>query len=172
MRIYAVIANGMIGPSGRSSSLNEWRKRDDWSEWKGGWITSNAEWKRGDTGSGSWWNSSLCSRSNVNHVWKRDHSDEAGNTNEYTTRIKPWVEALRLLDDMYWKAFVPDVITYNAAISACGKGQQPQRALHLLAHMEVHGLVPNVITINAAISACEKGQQPEQALQLQAPRTR
>ena len=58
------------------------------------------------------------------------------------------------------------MITYNAAVSACEKGQQPQQALHLLQDMQLRGLVPNVITYSAAISACEKGQKPQQALHL------
>ena len=58
------------------------------------------------------------------------------------------------------------MITYNAAISACEKGQQPQQALQFLNQMQHRGLLPNVITYNATISACEKGQQPQQALQL------
>ncbi len=61
---------------------------------------------------------------------------------------------------------VPNVITYNAAISACEKGEQWQKALGILAVMPEAGLVPNVITYNAAISACEKGQQWQQALGL------
>ena len=61
---------------------------------------------------------------------------------------------------------MPNVITYNAAISACEKGQRPQEALHLLQELQLRGLLPNVITYNAAISACEKGRMPQQALNL------
>ena len=59
---------------------------------------------------------------------------------------------------MLLRGLLPTVITYNAAISACEKGQKPQRALHLLQEMLLRGLLPNVITYNAAISVCEKGQ--------------
>ena len=58
------------------------------------------------------------------------------------------------------------MITYNAAISACEKGQKPQQALHLLQELQLRGLLPDVITYSAAISACEKGQEPQQALLL------
>ena len=49
--------------------------------------------------------------------------------------------------------------TYNAAISACEKGQKPQPALHMLQKLQLRGLRPDVIPYNAAISACEKGQK-------------
>ena len=58
------------------------------------------------------------------------------------------------------------MITYNAAISACEKGQKPQQALQLLLELPLRGLLPDVITYSAAISACEKGQKPQQALHL------
>ena len=51
---------------------------------------------------------------------------------------------------------MPKVITYNAAISACEKGQKPHQALHLLQELQLRGLLPNVIPYSAAISACEK----------------
>jgi pentatricopeptide repeat protein len=58
----------------------------------------------------------------------------------------------------------PNVITMNAAISACEKGGQWKKALALLDSMPDLGLQPNVITMNAAISACEKSGQWEKAL--------
>ena len=57
-----------------------------------------------------------------------------------------------------------NVISYNAAISACEKGSQWQEALELLAEMQAQGLEPNVISYSAAISACEKGEQWEKSL--------
>lgn len=43
-----------------------------------------------------------------------------------------WVEALGLLDLMDHYGAVPDVVTFGAAISACAKGGQWQKALTLL----------------------------------------
>ena len=55
------------------------------------------------------------------------------------------------------RGLLPNVFTYNAAISACEKGQMPQQALHLLREMQLRGLMPIVITYSAANSAYEKG---------------
>ena len=64
---------------------------------------------------------------------------------------------MHLLGEMQHRDIVPDVITYNAWISACVKGQQSQLALRLLDEMRHRDLVPNVITYSASISACVKG---------------
>ena len=61
---------------------------------------------------------------------------------------------------------VPKVITYNALISACEKGKQPERVMELFEAMNHKGVVPDVITYSAVISACEKGKQPERALEV------
>ena len=61
---------------------------------------------------------------------------------------------------------VPDIITYNALISACENGNQPERALELFEAMQRQCMVPNIITYNVLISTCEKCQQPERALEL------
>ena len=50
-----------------------------------------------------------------------------------------------------------NVIGFNAAISACGKGGQWQRALSLLDDMRKAGATMDVISFSAAVSACEKG---------------
>ena len=51
--------------------------------------------------------------------------------------------------------------TYNALISACEKGKQPEQALKVFEALMQQGVVPNEITYNTLISACEEGQQPE-----------
>ena len=54
---------------------------------------------------------------------------------------------------MRQKSLEPNVITYNAAISACEKAKQAEKALELLEEMRQGGLKPDVITYSAAISA-------------------
>jgi pentatricopeptide repeat domain-containing protein 1 len=61
---------------------------------------------------------------------------------------------------------MPNVITYNALISACEKGKQPERALEVFEAMQRQGVVPGVITYSALISACGKGKQPAWALEV------
>lgn len=59
-----------------------------------------------------------------------------------------------------------NIITYSAAISACGRGQEWQHALRLLTQLWEWHLEANVITYNAGITACEKGSQWHIALKL------
>ena len=62
---------------------------------------------------------------------------------------------------MQFRGLRRTVTTYNAAISACEKGQKPQQALHMLQDLQLRGLLRTVITYNAASSASEKGQKPQ-----------
>ena len=59
-----------------------------------------------------------------------------------------------------------DVFSFSAAISACEKGGQWERALSLLDEMRERGVTPDVISFNAVISACEKAGKWERALWL------
>ena len=56
------------------------------------------------------------------------------------------------------------LISYNAAISACRKGKQPDKTVELFEDMLRKGLEPNRISCNAVISAREKGKQPTRPL--------
>ena len=67
---------------------------------------------------------------------------------------------------MKQQGVVPNVITYNALISACEKGKQPRRTIEILQAMQGQGLVPNVITYSALISACGKGKKPKRVLEV------
>ncbi|CAE8656583.1 unnamed protein product [Polarella glacialis] len=59
---------------------------------------------------------------------------------------------------------VPNEITYNAAISACEKVGQWQRALSLLGSMPEARTSPDEISFSASISACGPGGQWQSAL--------
>jgi len=58
---------------------------------------------------------------------------------------------------------LPNLITYNAAISACEKGRQPQQALKLLQEMHLRGLEPDLITCNALVRTYEGVNEAQQA---------
>ncbi|OLP90813.1 Pentatricopeptide repeat-containing protein, chloroplastic [Symbiodinium microadriaticum] len=61
---------------------------------------------------------------------------------------------------------LPNVVAYNASISACEKSEQWQRAVHLLEEMFLQQTQVDEISYNSAISACEKAGRWPQALQL------
>ena len=60
----------------------------------------------------------------------------------------------------------PDVISYCAGISACGRGGQWQRALVVLSEMWEVKQEPNVMSYYAGISARGNGEQWQRALAL------
>eukprot|EP00622_Pseudochattonella_farcimen_P001389 FR736071.1.p1 GENE.FR736071.1~~FR736071.1.p1 ORF type:complete len:180 (+),score=12.88 FR736071.1:2-541(+) len=55
----------------------------------------------------------------------------------------------------------PNVITYNAAISACEKGVKWERALDLLDEMTRRGIAPNVISYSAVLEAMPPTEVPQ-----------
>ena len=59
---------------------------------------------------------------------------------------------------------MPEVITYNATISACNNGMQWERALLLFNHMKQQRLVPSSVSYSAVIGSCGSGGQWERAL--------
>ena len=61
---------------------------------------------------------------------------------------------------------MPNTITYNAVISAFGKGKQAEPALVIFKEVQGYGIVPNTITNDALISALEKGKHSERALEI------
>ncbi len=68
--------------------------------------------------------------------------------------------ALALLGEMRRQRMPVTEITYVAAISACGKSQQCERALELLEEMHTAGNLPrSARTYNAVIAACCKSKQ-------------
>jgi pentatricopeptide repeat protein len=67
---------------------------------------------------------------------------------------------------MQRKGLEPKVITYNAFISACAKGDNAVKALQPWVEMLRKGLEPDVITYIAPICACAKGDYAEKTWQL------
>ena len=70
------------------------------------------------------------------------------------------------MEDMQAEGVLADTIMYCAAISACEKGGQWQRALQLMEDVQAEGIPAGAITYSAAISACENGRRWQQALHL------
>ena len=67
-------------------------------------------------------------------------------------------QVLYLLQEMRCSCLEPDLINYNASISACSKGQSCGQALSLMQQMRLSILQLNVISYSATISACFQGQ--------------
>ena len=61
---------------------------------------------------------------------------------------------------------IPNVYSFNAAISACGKAGQWERATSLLDDMFATNVTPDVYSFSAAIQACAAGRQPAVALRI------
>ena len=73
---------------------------------------------------------------------------------------------MALLDSMAEHGLAPNAVTFTVAISACGKGGQPQTALSLLEAMEARGLPRSVHAYTAAVSALERSGDAAGALAL------
>ena len=58
---------------------------------------------------------------------------------------------------------VPNLISYNAVVSAC-KNSQEEQALKVSEAMKLQGVVPDIVICSAWLSARDKGQQVERAL--------
>ena len=74
--------------------------------------------------------------------------------------------ALQIFQTMLQSSVQSQNITYNAAISACEKGAEWEKALQLFEIMVRSQVTLDTITYNAAISACEKVGRWESALHL------
>ena len=55
---------------------------------------------------------------------------------------------------------VPNLSSYNALVSDCQQGKQPEYTMGMFHAMQWHGMVPSMVSYSAMISACEKGRQP------------
>jgi len=57
-----------------------------------------------------------------------------------------------------------DMISFNAAISACEKAGQWERVLSMLSELKKSGTTPSALSFNVAVSACQKDGQWERGL--------
>lgn len=63
-----------------------------------------------------------------------------------------------MLNVMHSQEFVPNEMSFGAALSACEKGSQWEAGLELLQRMFLEEvLTPDAISVNAAMGACDKG---------------
>ena len=75
-------------------------------------------------------------------------------------RARDPARALALWDEMHTRELEPDVICFNAAISASGW----ERAIELLGEMRARGLAPDAVSFNGAIRLAQRarvGARPE-----------
>ena len=61
-----------------------------------------------------------------------------------------------ILSEMRQRHLEPDVVSYNATISACEKGDKWGE---ILGQVGASWVAPNVVSYSAAISACDKGEK-------------
>ena len=98
----------------------------------------------------------------------RGEGTPAPDATTYTAAIKasgPAHEhAIRLLREMPTKGVTPTRISYNAAISSCGRGGEWELAESLFGEMVTLGLSPDVISYNSLISAFGGAGQWERAV--------
>ena len=76
----------------------------------------------------------------------------------------------RRLGEMQFARVKPDLFSYNAAMTACAKGAEWERALALLGELRPRGLEPSVVSYNAVVFAFVKSAQWRRAIQVRDPR--
>lgn len=71
--------------------------------------------------------------------------------------------ALSLFYNMPRLGAEPNIITYNAIISACARNNEPDLAYQVFEEMQQKGLVPDKYTYGSLIDSCSKSGQVERA---------
>ncbi|CAJ1434880.1 unnamed protein product [Effrenium voratum] len=74
-------------------------------------------------------------------------------------------QALSILESMIHFGPAPNVIHFNAAITACESSGYWEGAVMLLQQMSFLGVTPDVVSFNAVISACGRQMQCHCALE-------
>ena len=71
-----------------------------------------------------------------------------------------------LLERMQAAGVAPNVVSYSAAMNACGKAGQWEKALALLEEMPANGATPDLYCHSIAINACGKAGDVERVMKL------
>ncbi|CAM9677245.1 unnamed protein product [Scytosiphon promiscuus] len=80
--------------------------------------------------------------------------------------VDGWGAALRLLEAMKREGVIPEVKTYNAALSVVARSGREDVALALLKQMQTDGYCPDAISFNTAIDACASRGRWREAVEL------
>ncbi|WIA19333.1 hypothetical protein OEZ85_003965 [Tetradesmus obliquus] len=79
----------------------------------------------------------------------------------YARAVPPrWKQALKLLEVM-WQCggeLVPDIVSYNTVMKACGNAQQTDTAFQLYHHMQQRGIQPTLATYGTLITIASEAQ--------------
>ena len=71
-----------------------------------------------------------------------------------------------LIEHMPAAGIDPDVYSFTAAISACSRAKQPDRAVALFKQLCATDVRPNAVCFNAALAACQRTRRYSQLLAL------
>ncbi|CAE8598661.1 unnamed protein product, partial [Polarella glacialis] len=82
------------------------------------------------------------------------------------TRSSRWEQALRLWPELVERGLQPSMVTFGAAASAMGEGQDWRVSLQLLKQLHLGLSGVSLITHNTIIAACERASQWERTLAL------
>ncbi|CAK9022154.1 unnamed protein product [Durusdinium trenchii] len=76
-----------------------------------------------------------------------------------------WNRAVGLLQEIRQRQLL-EVVSCNAALSACGQCSQTRAALAIFRSMRKESIYPSQVSYNAAMSACSAGGRDKEALEL------
>lgn len=77
---------------------------------------------------------------------------------------KNWKKAVEIFKCMQQGGIEPDIVTYNATISACRHSWK--QALDIFKEMETKGMIADNVAYSSVIMACGNGNQSKRALEL------
>ena len=87
------------------------------------------------------------------------HLNASPSSPHSTSQASAWTSALHFLAQMQVHGVLPNVFTFNSAISACGHGQQWVHSMALMLELRNKSLLPDTITFNSLMMACQKANK-------------